>query len=188
MSRSIRPWPRGGAADSLPSSRERGNDPGSVSTPDPIRSFEHAHGHLTKLALGIGQQLRDKNGRAYTMTSARRKEALALLEALRDELLQHFADEEEGLFPFVRRTVPGKAATVDRLEGSHDTICGGVVRLAHLASHEAGSQLVTLYERFENAYAQHSREEAELFEELGRQLGEPERSELGSLLRGLSHR
>src|SRR5450755_2605740 len=107
-----------------------------TSMSDPIRELEHTHVHLTKLALGMGQELRDEQGQARSMTGARRQELLALVETLRDELLQHFADEEEGLFPFVRTSVPAKAAVVDKLEASHDAICGALVRLAHLASRD----------------------------------------------------
>jgi hypothetical protein len=157
-------------------------------TMDPIGEFEHAHGDLTKLALAIGAELRDERGEPREISGPTRREVLALLEKLRDELLHHFADEEEGLFPFVRRVVPAKAEVVDRLESAHDAICGAVVRLAHLASHEAYGQLIVLYERFEEAYAKHSRDEAGLFSELAGALGAEERAELAALLRGILHR
>jgi len=155
---------------------------------DPIREFEHSHGHLTKTALAIGQQLRDDKGHARALSAAARKELLDLLESLRDELLQHFADEEEALFPFVRNVVPAKATVVDKLEASHDTICGSIVRIAHLASHGSDAPLVALYERFEHAYAEHSSDERHLFDELSRALDDAQRRELSALLRGISHR
>jgi iron-sulfur cluster repair protein YtfE (RIC family) len=155
---------------------------------DPIRTFEHAHGSLTKLALAVSQELRDATGQPRALTPDARADVIARLEVLRDELLQHFADEEEALFPFVRRAVPAKAPVVNGLEGTHDAICGAVVRLAHLAHHGADGQLLALYERFEAAYAEHSRAEADLFEELGRTLGGAERAELASLLDGISER
>ncbi len=149
---------------------------------DPIRELEHTHDHLTKLAIAIGRALHDSKPRSRTEG----KKLLALLETLRDELLHHFADEEEGLFPFVRKVLPSKAAVVDKLEASHDTICGTLVRLAHLAGDESDRPLAALYDRFEHAYAEHSRDELELFAELGKKLGERERSELSALLRGIS--
>jgi iron-sulfur cluster repair protein YtfE (RIC family) len=82
-----------------------------------------------------------------------------------DELLHHFAREEEGLFPFVRTHVPAKADAVDRLVEGHDLICGAIVRLIHLV--DAGgdpSALAGHYERFETAYSRHSEAEAALFE------------------------
>lgn len=155
---------------------------------DPIREFEHVHGHLTMLAKEIGEHLRDKQGQPRALSESRRTQALALLEKLRDELLQHFADEEEGLFPFIRKTVSVNEGVVDELERSHDAICGAIVRLAHLARHGVDSQLATLYDRFEQTYAAHSRQESDLFEALGRQLGDRDRAELAALLQGISHR
>jgi iron-sulfur cluster repair protein YtfE (RIC family) len=153
---------------------------------DPVRQFEHSHGALTRLAFEIGQLLR-----AEGPTSAIRERLVRQLELLRDELLRHFADEEEGLFPFVRRTVPAKAEAVDRLSDAHDAICGAVVRLVHLVQHDPKAQgpdrsaLLAHYERFESAYAHHSQQERALFEELGRTLDDRGRADLTEILRGL---
>lgn len=158
------------------------------SVTDPIRAFEHVHGQLNELAAQIGCQLRDDSGHPRSLTDGGRKSLVALMESLSEQLLQHFADEEEALFPFVRKMMPVKGATVDKLETSHSTICGAVVRLAYLATHKADWQLLTLYERFEELFAEHTRAESELFAELGRGLGQPERAELASLLSGLARR
>jgi hypothetical protein len=76
---------------------------------------------------------------------------------------------------------------VDRLEAAHDTVCGAVVRLAHLAARDepSSASLVAHYERFEDAYARHSQEEAALLAELGSTLDATQRGELAELLRGL---
>jgi hypothetical protein len=155
---------------------------------DPVRDFEHVHGHLTELATGVGRLLRDEHGQPRTMSTEQRKDLLSLLERLRDDLLVHFADEEEALFPFVRQRVPSGSDTVDQLEAAHDAICGAVIRIAHLTRHRADWQLITLYEHFEEVYTRHARDEAALFEDLGRRLSGADRSELASLLHGLSHR
>ena len=156
---------------------------------DPIRDFEHSHARLTSLALEIGRQLRGGGGH---VPGDRKQELVAHVEALRDDLLQHFADEEDGLFPFLRANVPAKVEVVERLEADHDTICGCLVRMAHLAARDGAGlgdhSLVSLYERFEQAYAGHSRTEAELFQELGDLLAERQRAELASLLHGLGDR
>jgi iron-sulfur cluster repair protein YtfE (RIC family) len=108
------------------------------------------------------------------------------LEALRDELLEHFANEEEALFPFLRKVASGKTADVDRLETGHDAICGAVVRLAHMVENDVQTDaLAAAYKRFELTYGEHSRNEAELFKELGGLLDERHRVELAGLLRGL---
>ena len=155
---------------------------------DPIERLELSHGHLSELVLRVGRLLRDSAGRPLAPTADQRTQIFVLLETLRDELLQHFADEEEALFPFVRGAVPSRSAAVDALETSHDAICGSVVRLAHLAGHGAAWQPLPLYERFERAYAEHSRDEANLLEDLAATLDDKSRKELTEHLRGISSR
>lgn len=153
----------------------------------PVHGLEHSHATLTKLAL----ELRQVVGEESSGQRAARKRLLARIEVLREELLEHYAKEEEGLFPFVRQQLPSMAAEVDRLEQSHDAVCGSLVRLAHLVASDREvlasnrSALVTLYERFERAYTKHSQEEAALFEELRRGLDEQQRHQLAEMLTGL---
>jgi iron-sulfur cluster repair protein YtfE (RIC family) len=152
---------------------------------DPLRAFEHSHEHLTRRALEASELLRAFP--SGTTTEETRGRLRTCLEGLRDELLRHFAVEEEGLFPYIRAHVPAKAPIVERLALAHDAICGSVVRLAHAAATEgtAGAALSALYERFQAAYALHSREEADLLAELARILDAAQRSELAALLHGL---
>jgi iron-sulfur cluster repair protein YtfE (RIC family) len=153
-----------------------------VGKEDPVKQLEQTHGHLNQLVLAIAEHMREHK----PVAPAAWDDLVARLDTLRDELLTHFADEEEALFPFVRSCVPTRADVVDRLESAHDTICGSVVRLVHLAK---GGQLTdamrALHERFESAYAEHSVDEARLFEELDRVLDAPQRQELTRRLRGL---
>jgi hypothetical protein len=159
-----------------------------VARTDPVSQFEHTHGRLNRLVLEVAESLRTAatNSSAGQASDDARKQLVSRLEGLRDELLRHFADEEEALFPFVRASVPDKATAVDRLEATHDTICGCVVRMVHVAAggHPQAS-LLAQHERFESTYVRHSREEAELFEGLGRALDDRQRVELAELLRGL---
>jgi iron-sulfur cluster repair protein YtfE (RIC family) len=152
---------------------------------DPVRQFEHSHASLSKLALEAGQLLRElPRGLPAAMRRRRLAEHLKLFG---NELLHHFAQEEEGLFPFIRENVPAKADTVDLVEG-HDLICGAIVRLVHLVDSEAAADFATLvahFERFEAAYARHSQAEVALFEELGPTLGATQRQTLAEFLRGL---
>jgi hypothetical protein len=156
---------------------------------DPVSQFEHSHGALTRRAIEIRDLVRAEppEGLPAALT---RKQLLGQLELLRDDLLQHFANEEEGLFPFVRQNLPTKADAVDRLAEAHDTICGAIVRLVHLVRHDQvlkreHATLVAHYERFESAYGRHSQSEGALFEELGEALDERLRGQLGEILRGL---
>jgi hypothetical protein len=153
-----------------------------VGNGDPVRQLEHAHGQLNRLVLDVAEAL---SGQGPTSPDAW-SDLGERLEALREELLHHFADEEEALFPFVRASVPRMLDAVHRLETAHDTICGSVVRMVHLASGEAHlSTLLAVHERFQSAYSCHSKDELELFEELGRVLDGTQRAELATRLRGL---
>lgn len=154
--------------------------------PDPIRQLEHSHANLTKVALEIRALVRAEPLRDRSWARNRRR-LLERLTLLRDELLRHFAVEEEGLFPFLRVKVPARAAAVDRLAEAHDAICGAIVRLTDLAERHrtALGPLLAHYERFERAYTEHSQQEAALFDELERTLDESARTELSEILRGL---
>jgi len=154
---------------------------------DPVRAFEHTHEHLTKRAAEAAEIIRGAATRP--LTDDQRARLRGSLEELRDDLLQHFAVEEEGLFPFIRAQVPARAPIVERLALAHDAICGSVVRLAHAAataqSEAAIHALPSLFDRFQAAYVTHSREEAELFAELGKSLEPHQREALATILRGL---
>jgi len=150
---------------------------------DPVRKFEHTHGSLNKIALDVAASVRAAQQGPTPETWSQLR---ARLKALHDELLVHFADEEEALFPFVRAVVPKKTAAVEGLEAAHDTICGSIVRMVHLAAGEPEvAKLAALHARFETAYAKHSAEEAKLFDGLDGLLDEAQRHELAERLRGL---
>ncbi len=156
---------------------------------DALSELQHSHDHLGALAFELRRTVQatrsDPAGfQAWGML-------VEQLQGLRDELLLHFAREEEGLFPFVRASVPAKADAVIRMERAHDAICGTVVRLAHLVVRppvDAASVLPSLHalhERFEKAYAEHAREETELLADLAPRLDDRQRAELLELVRGL---
>ena len=155
---------------------------------DPVADLTHSHAALNALATEIGTALRGAGGLS---SPGDKEELFERLAVLREELLLHFAKEEEGLFPFMRAHVPARTDAVDRMERAHDAICGGIVRLSHLASHEPetfGERLpaaLALYERFETAYTEHAREETAILAELDRTLDERQRRELAELVQGL---
>ena len=154
---------------------------------DPVSEFAHSHDRLSALALDLRRSVQASRAAGFTAWGI----LVEQLQALREELLLHFAKEEEGLFPFVRANIPSKVDAVNRMERAHDTICGTVVRLAHLVSRppiDPGAvrpSLHGLHERFERAYADHAREETELFNELGTSLDGAQRAILIELLLGL---
>jgi iron-sulfur cluster repair protein YtfE (RIC family) len=155
----------------------------SVVQKNPIHQFEHSHARLSALALEVRGHI---EAIRRTPAPRTRKQLASSLGKLRDELLQHFADEEEALFPFVRACVQRKAAAVDELEAAHDTICGCAVRMFHVASSDRNlPSVLALYDRFEGAYARHSLAETELLDELAGVLDDAQRRALRERMRGL---
>jgi hypothetical protein len=151
---------------------------------DPVRRFEHSHTAITRLVEEVARLVRAPPSRR-----PQDRELLGdRLQLLRDELLQHFAAEEEGLFPFLRSNLPAMSEVVDGLASAHDVICGAVVRMGHLADDDRGAAeeaLLGQFARFERAYVEHSRGEATLLEELARTLDNGHKEQLTEVLRGL---
>ena len=155
---------------------------------DALRQVEDDHTDVTRLVLALRQHLDDA---ARDNGSADHRGLRERLTQLRDQLIFHFAREEEGLFPFIRARAPAIADRVAALEAAHDTVCGGVVRMAALATgqgpipRERLDHLRSIFARFEPAYATHSQNEQALLRELGEHLDALRRAELAELLRGL---
>lgn len=159
--------------------------------PDAVAEFEHNHGRINELVFRVRDLLRPPPGSFPPRKDEETRFALGMiLTELREELLTHFAREEEGLFPFVRTHFPEHRDAVDRIEAAHDSICGAIVCLAHLAEHGSqvrsqGSAMRAVFERFERAYAAHGKDEGDLLRQLGRRLESRHRAELAALVRGL---
>jgi hypothetical protein len=144
---------------------------------DAIAQLAHDHGELNRRVLGIGVQIRKQVG-----TDA----IVEPLMQLRDHLFLHFAREEEGLFPFVTEHVPELVEQIHAIELAHDTICGALARMVHLASTGAAlTAIAPLFDRFENSYATHAQGEAELFATLATRLDADQRAVLAALVEGL---
>lgn len=159
-----------------------------MTSSDPLRQLEHDHTDITRLVLALRQHVDDA---ARENGTADHRALRDCLTQLRDQLILHFAREEEGLFPFIRERAPRMSDRVAALEAAHDTVCGGVVRMAALAAghgpipRDRFDHLRAIFTRFEPAYATHSQSEQSLLRELGEQLDAPRRAELAELLRGL---
>lgn len=157
---------------------------------DGIRRLEHDHVPLSRLV----DHLRDVLA-AVARGDTSAGDAYGTLadgvHQVHSELLDHFAREEEGLFPFLSRELPPVAGDVARLAAEHDTICGGAARLAHLVGkgpESLAEQLPTLtaqFARFDAAYVQHAREERALLRRLDTELTGAQREAVATLLRGL---
>ena len=144
---------------------------------DPIGQLSHDHGELNRRVIALGVQLRKQTDV---------DSLVAPLRELRETLFLHFAREEEGLFPFVTDHVRDLADQIHAMEIAHDTICGALARMVHLAQTSASPALIAqLFDRFENAYASHAQREAELLGTLATRLNVDERHRLAALVDGL---
>ena len=154
-----------------------------MATASPLQGFGHSHAHLGQLTRELAALLAGNGSAGREL----REKLPALASELRHELLEHFANEEEGLFPFIRQHFPEQCAAVDRLHAAHDMICGTLVRFSFLAERdgELSSDARLAFERFETAYGNHSRDEAELLDEAARLLTPEQQTELEALLHGL---
>jgi iron-sulfur cluster repair protein YtfE (RIC family) len=144
---------------------------------DPIEQLTHDHGEINRRVIALGVQMQKQ----HDVDSL-----LVPLRELREQLFLHFAREEEGLFPFVLEHVDGLADRIQEMQVAHDTICGALARMVHLAqTNSALAILAPLFERFESAYATHAQMEAALLEQLGPRLDADQRTRLSALVAGL---
>ncbi len=141
---------------------------------DPVRNLAHDHADLTRRVLALGDSL------------TRPRALLPELEDLREHMFLHFAREEEGLFPLVSEHFPELAEQVLAMGSAHDAICGALARMIHTARAEVdATSLHVLLARFQAAYADHARNEAELLHRLDAGLDAAQRAKLAELVRGL---
>lgn len=105
-----------------------------------------------------------------------------------DEVYEHFDREEQVLFPFLTEHIPDAKPAVERLERSHDRICGLTSRLERLLSQGDSAfqddfdSLVMLFTRFEANFKQHAKEEQELLNKMGAKLHQDQLQQLKLML------
>jgi iron-sulfur cluster repair protein YtfE (RIC family) len=149
-----------------------------MSQQDPIRDLAHDHDDLNRRVLEL-RALLDGRRDADESISTR-------LSALREQLFLHFAREEEGLLPFVADQFPALAEQVHVIVVAHDTICGALARMVHLATTDPTSAVLhAVFERFEASYAAHARAEVAVLRSLEGKLDEAQRRQLADLVRDL---
>lgn len=157
---------------------------------EPITRLEHDHLHLARVVFELGSLFGAV--RHGERSPENIKDDLAeLLGGLTEDLFEHFAQEEEGLLPYLLERFPDLAPTVDRIEQSHDRICGVAGRMLYLVGRpgvavpEQFEQLEALFARFDSDYETHSRDEGKLLREVERRLKPEERAALNERIRGL---
>lgn len=149
---------------------------------DTILALEHDHTAFSEAVANIRALV--VGNRAATVQSALLRDPI---RALRDELLDHFVREEEGLFPYLLRHFPDAAGAIETLLQGHEIVCGTLVRLTHLVDRGEvdPATIAALFDRFERSYGEHAREEVALLRSFGERLDEGQRRELAHLVEGL---
>lgn len=140
---------------------------------DPLDGFDHDHASLSDALEGLV---------AARRAGAEGPELVEHAERLRDELLDHFGDEEEHLFPALAKLVPSAAADLDELQRAHDGLCGLAVRIA-VATETSPTQIDAMVERLDAAYRQHARREIEVLRAHLGKLSPQQRADLLAVLR-----
>lgn len=153
---------------------------------DPIEQLTHDHGHLGALVQAVAGALA-RIEQADELSEGAIDELVHGAETLRVALLEHFAREEEGLFPFVDKQVPALRPQVAGLLADHDAVIARTGDLIRAAEHTAGTgvgyaQCVSSYDRFVEVYAGHAQSEQALLRAVDAALGAEARAALRALL------
>jgi iron-sulfur cluster repair protein YtfE (RIC family) len=152
-------------------------------TRDPVADLAHDHADLNRRVLALAARI---EALRVAGAQARSRDLVGLLDELREPLFLHFAREEEGVFPFVAEVDAELAVQVRQMAVAHDTICGALARMCEMAAIDApATSILPVFERFEAAYADHARREAELLRALEQELDAEERRRLLALVEGL---
>lgn len=106
------------------------------------------------------------------------------LDAVMNDLFEHFAREEEGLFPYILEQFPDQQGSVAQLQAAHDRICGAAARIAALSA-EQSDLAVTLFQRFDAEYTGHAQRESEFLRTLAARLTPPQQEALVEILSAL---
>lgn len=151
---------------------------------DPVEALVHDHGHLSALLLDVSATAeRVREGELGWDEAIPEMEHAAGL--LRDALLEHFAKEEEALFPFVEEKIPRFAERCGVVRADHDVVCGKLDALLRACRTRDHAAVVTTLAEFERAYAVHSQKELELLREVATALDAEGRKALRELMEGL---
>ena len=160
----------------------------SLALVDPLLALEHTHENLSKV-IAILSRVVAQARKEIAPSEVEWNTFAEKLAILQEELVQCFAREEEGLFPYIRERMPALRAKIDHLISAHDAMCSTLARLNHAVAcargHRFEEQTLALFERFEAMHVQHARDESALLHALGHALDGSQRVEVAALLEGL---
>ncbi|MFT3766670.1 MAG: hemerythrin domain-containing protein [Minicystis sp.] len=158
-----------------------------MSLPSPLSLLEHDHAQLTRQIAALHAEvtaLREVGAPAEPMAD----DLVQALVALSEELFEHFAREEEGLFPFVVERAPDLAPDVAVLVEGHDRICGAASRLLALRDRAPTPGTLdlaaSLFQRLVDVYAEHSGRELALLAALAPRLDAAAQAEFAVFIAG----
>jgi iron-sulfur cluster repair protein YtfE (RIC family) len=136
-----------------------------VHLPNPLSLAEHDHGHLSQKIAVLHAEVTALRA-AGTPLEPMADDLVQALVALSDDLFEHFAHEEEALFPHIVAVAPDLAPAVASLVEGHDRICGAATRLLALRDRPPTAANVelaaALFQRLVDVYAEHSGREHEV--------------------------
>jgi len=133
----------------------------------PLQELAHDHRELSGLLVAVHEALaRIENGASkledelHEMTDG--------LEAFREELLEHFAREQEGAFPWVANRLPQERTRVDELVAQHDRIAESInAAVTDLRKNEPDfAKWSQALAHFDELYAEHSKTEVAFFKDV----------------------
>jgi hypothetical protein len=150
--------------------------------------MEHDHVHLSRQIDTLHAELR---ALAAAPGGPMADDLVQALVALSEDLFEHFAREEEGLFPFLLERAPDLRDEVAALVEGHDRICGAATRLLALRDRPPTkgtvALAVSLFQRLVDVYAAHSGRELTLLSALAQRLDAAAQAELASLVADPRH-
>jgi hemerythrin-like domain-containing protein len=136
---------------------------------DPIQELAHDHRETSELLIAIHDAL-GRLDRGQSNVEDEVHEIGDGAEALREALLDHFAREQEGLFPFAVKNLPSVSERVDAMVADHDRIAEALTVLVREWSHAAATLDLgawrTLLGSFEELYAAHTKAELAFLEDV----------------------
>ena len=155
---------------------------------DPVDALVHDHSHLSALLLDL-RATSTRLAAGEVAADEAVPELAHAAEVLHDALVEHFAREEEALFPYIEEELASIAPRSRAVRADHDVVCGRAAALAALLRSGGDAAALGRFEaalaELERVYAAHSLAEIDLLREVDAALDRPRRAALAALLAGL---
>lgn len=147
----------------------------------------HDHDVLTSQVEHVAAMVSGLSGNSFDAATLR-DELINQVDLLKDQLLEHFAFEEEAAFPYLTSAIPEDAPRLRSMSAAHDRIARCLVEVSELLRlttrdtiQPQTGPIAATFERFLNHYRSHVREESEVLSSLQTKLNDEQRRELSSL-------